>query len=944
MTMDDYLEPLNPMETGNRYDPREILMPKPQEKTLVDKVFVARLKKASRYTAGATMLLGAVVLIGWQFNIDAIKRPVPTPVAMNPTTALCFVLIGFAYLIKIHARRSLFPFANMLSIIVVLVGAFRLIDFAFGLSIGLDRMIFPERLAIDEAMALAGRMAITTACCYIIVGSGVLMLRSSGSKKPLQYLALFVALPAVLSILGYLYNVEDPHNFLKYLPMPAHTAVAFLLIALTMLFSTADAGFVREYSSPHMGGATARLFIPVAVLAPIILGLLRLVGYWRGWFGTEFGVSIHVLSIIIIFLILIHITTILLNRQDQERKKAEQTLAQINLDLEQKMIERTAELIKSERQFRSLIENGTDIITLFDGAGRVIYRSPAAERILGWTNEERLGTSDRLDVVHPEDKEMVSKAMTEAAKTPDIPIPLTFRTLRKRGDYRWLEGLITNRFNDDAVNAMVMNFKDITEEKIAQDRFQLMVEWSPFAKILVNEDGNITLVNHKAEQLFGYHSSELLGKSVEMLIPGENRPMHPGFRANFMRHAEARPMSAGKVLFGLRKDGSKFPVEIGLNPIQSAEGLIVLASIQDLTERINAEARFRLLVESAPNAILLVNEKGQIVLVNGAAEKQFGYNRNELLSQDLEMLIPKRFRGHHPFFRQEFFGKPVARSMGAGRDLFALKKNGAEFPVEIGLNPIRFPDGVLVMATIIDITERKLQESYRLKSEFLASMSHELRTPMNAILGFSELLIDKKAGELTERQLEYMQDIHASGSHLLQLINNVLDLSKIEAGKVELRPEPFNLANTIEGVMKVLHPVADNKSVKLVQRNSHDLTDVSLDKNKFRQILYNLISNAIKFNHPGGIVTVETTRVTNDSFRLEVADTGIGISREDQRKLFVPFAQLDTSLTRKHEGSGLGLALTKNIIELHKGTIDVNSAIGSGSVFSVTLPITLIPS
>ena len=282
--------------------------------------------------------------------------------------------------------------------------------------------------------------------------------------------------------------------------------------------------------------------------------------------------------------------------------------------------------------------------------------------------------------------------------------------------------------------------------------------------------------------------------------------------------------------------------------------------------------------------------------------------------------------------------------MGAGRDLFALKKNGAEFPVEIGLNPIRFPDGVLVMATIIDITERKLQESYRLKSEFLASMSHELRTPMNAILGFSELLIDKKAGELTERQLEYMQDIHASGSHLLQLINNVLDLSKIEAGKVELRPEPFNLANTIEGVMKVLHPVADKKSVKLVQRNSHDLTDVSLDKNKFRQILYNLISNAIKFNHPGGIVTVETTRVTNDSFRLEVADTGIGISREDQRKLFVPFAQLDTSLTRKHEGSGLGLALTKNIIELHKGTIDVNSAIGSGSVFSVTLPITLIPS
>ncbi len=925
------------MNTGNPIDPRVMSL-----SYAVDAATVNRLKKAAHYTAIAIMLMGLVVLAGWQFSIDAIKRPLPTPVAMNPMTALCFVVVGLAYLIKIGVRRSLYPGANLLALIVVLVGVLRVIDFVFGLSIGLDRMIFRERLAVDEAMSLAGRMAITTACCYILVGSGVFMLQGSGFKKTVQYLALIVALPAVFSILGYLYNVEASLNVIMYLPMPAHTAVAFLLLALTMLFATADAGFVREYSSPNMGGLSARLLIPVAVLAPILLGLLRLIGYRRGWFGTEFGVSIHVLSIIIIFLIIIHITTVLLNKQDQERKNAEHTLAQINQDLEQKMLERTAELMKSERQFRNLIENGNDIITLFDEAGKMIYRSPAAERILGWSSEERVGASDRLDVVHAEDKDRVENAIAEVTKTPGSSLPLTFRSLRKRGDYRWLEGFITNRFNDGGVNALVMNFKDITEEKIAQDRFQLMVEWSPFAKILVNEEGQITLVNHKAEQLFGYKSGELLGKPVEILIPGEHRPTHPGLRANFQRHAEARPMSLGKDLYALRKDGSKFPVEIGLNPIQSSEGLVVLASILDLTERMNAEARFRLLVESAPNAILLVNMKGQIVLVNAAAEKQFGYNRSELLNQELEMLIPKRFKGHHPFFRQEFFAKPAARAMGAGRDLFALKKNGAEFPVEIGLNPIQFPDGMMVMTTIIDITERKLQESYRLKSEFLASMSHELRTPMNAILGFSELLIDKKAGELTDRQLEYMQDIHASGSHLLQLINNVLDLSKIEAGKVELRPEPFSLAEIIEGVLKVLHPVADKKSVKLVQRNSHDLKDVSLDKNKFRQILYNLISNAIKFNHPGGIVTVETTRLTNDSFRLEVADTGIGISREDQKKLFVPFAQLDTSLTRKHEGSGLGLALTKNIVELHKGTIDVNSAIGSGSVFTVTLPITLV--
>ncbi len=227
-----------------------------------------------------------------------------------------------------------------------------------------------------------------------------------------------------------------------------------------------------------------------------------------------------------------------------------------------------------------------------------------------------------------------------------------------------------------------------------------------------------------------------------------------------------------------------------------------------------------------------------------------------------------------------------------------------------------------------------------LKSTFLANMSHELRTPMNAIIGFSELLIDKKAGDLNEKQLDYLNDIYTSAGHLLQLINDILDIAKIEAGKIELVIESFSIIKAIEEVIKILKPIADKKNVVISCVLSGEINTISLDKNKFKQILYNLISNAIKFNKPEGTISVETTIYGPDFFIMQVKDSGIGIAAEHMGKLFIPFVQLDTNgTTRKHEGTGLGLALTKTIVELHGGTINVESMAGKGSVFSVIMPI-----
>lgn len=474
--------------------------------------------------------------------------------------------------------------------------------------------------------------------------------------------------------------------------------------------------------------------------------------------------------------------------------------------------------------------------------------------------------------------------------------------------------------------------------KHSEITFQLIVESAPNAMILVNKEGKIAFVNKETERLFGYSRTELVGQGVEVIIPERFRTRHPHFRDAFFLSPQTRSMGAGRDLYARRKDGTEFPVEIGLNPLVTEEGTLVLAAVIDLTERKRAEERLRQVVESAPNAMVLVNGEGKITLVNSQTEKLFGFPREELMGQNVELLIPTRFRSAHPSYRGSFFSTPHARAMGAGRDLFARRKDGTEFPVEIGLNPLETAEGTMVLAAIIDITERKTQEANKLKSDFLARMSHELRTPMNAILGFSELLIDERVGELNGRQKDYLKDIHASAEHLLQLINDILDISKIESGKTELKIETFDVVDVIEEVMKVLAPLAAKKQITVQMQLSPDVTTVSLDKSKFRQILYNLLSNAIKYNKQNGEASISTYPDGQDRFRMEIMDTGVGIAKENMHKLFIPFVQLDATAAARNEGTGLGLALTKNIIELHGGKISVDSTLGEGTTFSVVMP------
>ncbi|HEY3299637.1 MAG TPA: PAS domain S-box protein [Methylophilaceae bacterium] len=479
--------------------------------------------------------------------------------------------------------------------------------------------------------------------------------------------------------------------------------------------------------------------------------------------------------------------------------------------------------------------------------------------------------------------------------------------------------------------------------KKTDDRFRQVVEAAPNAMVMVGKSGLIEMVNTQAEIIFGYNRSELLGQSIDCLLPERFRHHHPQHREVFFSDLQPRAMGVGRDLYGRRKDGSEFPVEVGLNPIETADGIKVLSAITDISARKRMEERFRQVVEAAPNAMVMVDKSGLIEMVNTQAEIIFGYSRSELLGQSIDNLLPERFRHHHPQHREVFFSDLQPRAMGVGRDLYGRRKDGSEFPVEVGLNPIETEDGIKVLSAITDISARvqaslklaehheELERSNKELATFAYIASHDLKSPLRGIFQISQWIEEDLNNGNSASIPDHMNLLRGRLRRMEHLLDDLLAYSR--AGRMEGGMSQVNLGVLAQNVFEMQAP-PDGFILTL----GDGLPTFTTLVTPLEQVLRNLFTNAIKHHdRSSGVLNLDWCTQDNHYYKFTVTDDGPGIPPQYHERVFGMFQTLRPR--DEVEGSGMGLALIKKIVETYGGFIRVESDGIRGTSLHFTWPI-----
>jgi PAS domain S-box-containing protein len=650
-----------------------------------------------------------------------------------------------------------------------------------------------------------------------------------------------------------------------------------------------------------------------------------------------------------------------------------------------------AELRESETRFRQLAENIHEVFWMIDlTEDKMVYVSPAFETIWGRTVDSVLeNTREYLTYILPEDQPVMQAAL--AKQTQGEPTAVEYRISRPDGSIRWIwNRSFSIRDASGTVVRVAGVASDITSLKTAQQDLEILnrdleqrvrqrtaevedlYNRAPAGYHSLDENGMIVRMNQTELDWLGYTRAELVGKKklIELFTPQSQKIFGANF-PKFMSQGWIKDLEFEIV----RKDGSILPVLVNATAINDEQGKYIMSrsTVFDITERKRVEEALR----SSKERLNFVLDKTPAMIFTASLAPNMPMTFISSSVTDILGFTPDQFLEDPEFWLSRIHPEDTAAGIEAYQTLMAqgyavwenrVRRADGEYHwmstgVSLLVDSHGKPDEIIGYS--VDINEQKkaqealrisearlrqsrdelssanaaLEKAARMKDEFLASMSHELRTPLTGVLALSEALQLKTYGELTEKQMFALKNIESSGRHLLELINDILDLSKIEAGKLELQFASASLADICQASLQLVKGMAHQKKQTIGFRMEPASTTVYVDARRLKQMLVNLLSNAVKFTPPGGALGLEVKGfVVEEAIRLTVWDNGIGIKSEDLPALFKPFVQLDSSLARQQSGTGLGLSLVQRMAELHGGSIQVESALGIGSRFTIVLP------
>ncbi|MCC5796131.1 MAG: PAS domain S-box protein [Methylophaga sp.] len=562
-----------------------------------------------------------------------------------------------------------------------------------------------------------------------------------------------------------------------------------------------------------------------------------------------------------------------------------------------------------------------------------------------------------LSAIHPDDLALVTDKLN-ACIEKDEPYEVEHRVIWPDGTERWLleRGSVERDHHGDAVK-MIGVVQDINDRKIAEialsERESQLLEAQRLASI-----GHWHANMKTGEISWSDEIFRIFGQSKESFTPSVeafHKSVHPDDLA-LVNSSEDTAAKTGKhdvIHRIIRPDGSVRHVHELAEMKLDEQGMpeLMKGTVQDVTDRVIYQQRlqiFKHVIDAVIDGVIIINSNGVIEQSNPAACEIFGYTATELEGEKLNVLMPEPHAPEHDNYIRRYLNTNEARVIGRQIEVVAKRSDGSLFPMEVAVSELKTQNDLKFVGLLRDISERKrvekklidttlaAEKASKAKSEFLSSMSHELRTPLNAILGFAQLM--EYDSTISDIHQDNLKEIIKAGSHLLELINEILDLAKIEAGEVELSLEQLEVSPIIEQCLSLLKPLFEKNTVE-IQHNLVDESMVLADKRKLKQVLLNLLSNAIKYNRPGGRVSVNIQRLENGFVRIAVDDTGYGIPKDMLEQLFQPFNRANAENT-DIEGTGIGLTITKRLVEFMSGQVGVDSQEGVGSSFWIDLPAT----